>query len=180
MDQTDQIELFTQEYAGLAWSFEVNPASCGNHSHYEWYIRTTAIADHISGKGVTYVFIRRNQSESKILGFITLRATAYTKIFENSMLGYPAMEIFELAVDKDYEGQHIGSELVKFALATAYELRANVLGIQYITLCADAQAVPFYEKFHFARVDNQGEIPREQWNVDCIPMVVKLPEENHD
>lgn len=176
MTQCDRIELFNASHAGLAWSFQVNPSSCGNHEHYEQYIRFMALSDKAQGKGTTHVFIRNNGVSDKMLGYITLRASSYTKIYEQDMLGFPAMEIFELAVSADAEHQGIGTELVKFALSTAYDLNMQSIGIQYITLCADELAVPFYQKLGFSRIDEQGEIPREQWNVNCIPMVLKMPE----
>ena len=92
---TDSIELFNSSLSGLAWKFQVNPSSCGNHEHYENYIRLMALTDQQSG-------------------------------------------------------------------------------IQYVTLCADQQAVPFYEKLKFGRLDEQGEIPREQWNENCVPMFLRL------
>ena len=66
--------------------------------------------------------------------------------------------------------------MVKFALAKVLEWKSDLLGIEYITLCSDEKAVQFYEKFGFRRVDEYGEIPREQWNKNCIPMFLKLPE----
>ena len=171
---TDSIELFNSSLSGLAWKFQVNPSSCGNHEHYENYIRLMALTDQQSGKGTTHVFVRRTETTEEILGYITLRATSYTQIIGGKVYGNPALEIFELAVKEGVEGNHIGTELVKFALATALDLNDTTLGIQYVTLCADQQAVPFYEKLRFGRLDEQGEIPREQWNENCVPMFLRL------
>lgn len=176
MMNTDRIELFDSHFSGLAFAFEVNPSSCGNSEHYEQYIRFIAIDDRRRGKGVTYAFIRNNGIADKMLGYITLRATSYIQQIEGKVLGNPAIEIFELAVSKDVERQHIGTELIKFAIIKANELKMSALGVEYITLCSDAQAVPFYEKMGFGRLDDQGQIPRESWNVSCIPMLLKLPE----
>lgn len=133
-----------------------------------------ALTDQQSGKGTTHVLVRRTRKTEVILGYITLRATSYTQTVNGKIHGSPALEIFELAVKDKVAGHHIGTELVKFALATAFELNRTTLGIQYVTLCADQKAVPFYEKFHFGRLDEQGEIPREQWNENCVPMFLKL------
>lgn len=179
MINADRIELLDGDNNfGLVWGFQVNPSSCGNHEHYENYIRFMALDDRRMGKGTTHVFIRNSDSGDELLGYITLRATSYTKIVENTICGNPALEIFELAVSKNAERQKIGSELVKFALATAYELNLTSIGVQYVTLCADEKAVPFYKTFGFERIDEQGEIPREQWNIDCVPMILKMPELN--
>lgn len=174
--RNDEIRLFNKEDAGLAWRFQVNPSSCGNHEHYEEYIRLTALTDRCRGKGVTYAFVHKDETSLDLWGYITLRATSYIQIFEGETLGNPALEIFELAVSKDAERQRVGSALVKFALSKAVKWKSSLLGIEYITLCSDAKAVPFYKKFGFERVDEYGEIPREQWNINCIPMFLKLPE----
>lgn len=176
MTSGDEIRLFNSDDIGLAWSFQVNPSSCGNHEHYEEYIRFIALDDRRRGKGVTYAFIRAGETVASLLGYITLRATSYTIIAEGNTYGNPAIEIFELAVAKDVERNGIGSDLVKFALAKALEWKAGFFGIEYITLCSDESAVSFYERFGFKRVDEYGEIPREQWNTNCIPMFLKLPE----
>ena len=162
----------------LGWlgGFKSTPSSCGNHEHYEEYIRLTALSDRCRGKGVTYAFVHKDETSSYLWGYITLRATSYIQIIEGKTLGNPALEIFELAVSKDAERQGVGSALVKFALLKAMEWKSNLLGIEYVTLCSDENAVPFYEKFGFKRVDEYGEIPREQWNTNCIPMFLKLPE----
>lgn len=173
---TYRIEKFDQEYVGLAWRFQVNPSSCGNHEHYEQYIRLMALDDQNRGKGTTHVFLHNYAGQDTILGYITLRATSYTENIDGVLYGNPAMEIFELAVSKAAERRHVGTELMKFALATAYELKSSTLGIQYITLCADEKSAPFYRKFGFGRIDEHGDIPREQWNVNCVPMFLKLPE----
>lgn len=176
MENRDRIELYTASHAGLAWSFQVNPDSCGNHEHYEEYIRFNAITDNKSGRATTHAFIRGSGERLQLLGYITLRAASYVQIIEKTTYGYPALEIFELAVHKEFEHCGIGSELLKFAFATAYELNKSYLGLQYITLCADAKATSFYEKWGFGRIDEYGEIPRDNWNVNCIPMFIKLPE----
>ena len=135
-----------------------------------------ALDDRRGGKGVTYAFIRQEEMASSLLGYITLRATSYTETIEGQTYGNPAVEIFELAVSNHAERNGIGTDLVKFALAKVLEWKSDLLGIEYITLCSDEKAVQFYEKFGFRRVDEYGEIPREQWNKNCIPMFLKLPE----
>lgn len=176
MTSESEIRLFRGEDSGLAWKFQVNPSSCGNHEHYEDYIRFIALGDRSKGKGVTYVFLHNRETSTELLGYITLRATSYIEIIEGKTYGNSALEIFELAVSKDVERQGIGTDLIKFALSKALEWKTSLLGIEYITLCSDANAVPFYEKSGFKRVDEYGEIPRDQWNTNCIPMFLKLPE----
>lgn len=174
----DRIEKLNKDNAGLAWNFRVNPNSCGNHEHYEQYIRFSALDDNRCGRGTTHLFIRNEDGKDRLLGYVTLRAASYIQRYCDHLIGNAALEISELAVSEDFEHQHIGTELVKYAIIMAVELNETNLGIRYITLCADEMAVPFYEKIGFQRVDQYGEIPRENWNIGCVPMFVKLPEQN--
>jgi len=179
---TESLELFKSDLVGLAWKFQVNPSSCGNSEHYSQYLRFIALTDKMSGKGTTHVFIRRRDEndpadiQDAILGFITLRATSYTQTEDTFVRGNPALEIYELAVAHSWERIGVGGRLVKFALSTALELNESSIGVQYITLCADERSVPFYEKFKFGKIEEQGEIPRDGWNVGCVPMFLRLPE----
>lgn len=171
----DRIEIYNGEYAGLAFEFEVNPDSCINNTHYENYIRFVAISDHSSGKGTTFVYIRENDGVKKLLGFITLRATSYIRLHEDRIDGEPALEVFELAVSKDVEHTGIGSALISVAFAEADLINEEHMGVRYITVCADEKSVGFYEKMGFGKIENYGDVPRDYWNEDCVPMTVMLP-----
>jgi len=45
---------------------------------------------------------------------------------------------------------------------------------EYLRYCA--LSVPFYEKMGFSILANHYEVPREMWNKDCTPMILRLPE----
>ena len=172
------LSRFIDEDAGLAFSFKVNPESCGNNSHYEEYLRFCAITDQKSGKGVTHVLVDECADSHKkaIVGFITLKASCLNKRYENYISGHPSIEIAELAVDMDFEGNGYGTDLVNYAYVVANKLRHEYAGIEYIVTCADPVSEFFYGKFGFSRLEDYYEVPREGWNVDCIPMFHKLPE----
>lgn len=129
--------------------------------------------------GVTHVFIDENEEtqEKKIAGYITLRSSSLIMDSgENYKLGYPALEISELAVDQDYEGRNLGTDMVKFAISEALELNERTIGIQYIILCADPQAVGFYSNRNvgFKEIPMYQQIPRESRNKNCTPMYLKV------
>jgi ribosomal protein S18 acetylase RimI-like enzyme len=165
---------YNGEYAGLAREFQVNPDSCGNHSHYEEYIRYCAVTDYITGKGRTYIII--NENPQSMIGFMTLRASSLVDIDNKPISGKSAVEITELAVDVNYEKQGYGRMLTDLALTIVDTIRTEHLGIEYITLCSDPQSVPFYKHIGFSKIADYYEIPREGWNENCIPMAMKLPE----
>ena len=136
-----------------------------------------ALAEKQEGLNTTHLFISEDDTgEEFICGYITLKATALIREDDGIKLGFPALEISELAVDKRDERQGLGTTMVKFAFVFAEDLRDTSLGIQYITLCADPNAVSFYEReeFGFAKVQDYDDIPREGWNKTCTPMFVKI------
>lgn len=163
----------------MAWQFRVNPDSCGNPKHYEEYIRLNAIADRISRQGLTYILVESEGEQKKaICGFITMRASSVIKEYDNEIIGDAALEITELAVDARYERQGIGTLLLALAISTANDINNAYASVRYIALCADKKAVPFYELFGFEQLSAYGDIPRDGWNNDCVPMKLKLPEIN--
>jgi ribosomal protein S18 acetylase RimI-like enzyme len=165
---------FSGKYSGLAREFQVNPDSCGNHSHYEEYIKYCAVTDYMTGKGRTYIIL--NEDPQEIIGFVTLRASSLVDVGGKPISGRSAVEITELAVSANYEKQGYGKMLTDLALTIVDTMRTEYLGIEYITLCSDPQSVPFYSHIGFSKIADYYEIPREGWNENCIPMAMKLPE----
>lgn len=161
----------------LVWNFHVNEEKCENPQHYDDYIRYSALRDLTDGLGVTYLYIDCNEEtkEELIMGYISLRTSSLVKdMGEQKKFGYPALEISELAVDKRYNGQHIGTDMVLDAINIANELN-EIASIKYLVLCADPQAKEFYEKIEFVKMHEiLEEIPRERTNMNCIPMYIKL------
>ena len=170
-------DLMTTNYAGIAKNFRVNPKHCDNPDHYQNYIWQNCFTDHLQGMGVTHVFVDKDNREKKIAGYITLRGNSLImESGENYKLGYPALEIAELAVDKKYEGQNLGTDMVKFAINEAIALNEQSVGFKYVILCADPCAVGFYEKgeLGFQKIYTYQEIPREYRNSNCTPMMLKI------
>lgn len=136
-----------------------------------------ALTDMVSGMSVTYVMVEYvNMEPSSILGFISLKTNSLLSEDEKGrQTGKPAIEISQFAVAAGYERQGIGSDLFKYALAIINKSR-NDMGVQYLLVYSDPQAVGFYEKMHCRKVSTLYEIPNEGWNANCIPMMIKLPE----
>ncbi len=163
---------------GLTWNFRVNPESCNNPTHYEEYLKFNALTDQRCGLAVTHVLVEDDDTtrQKKIAGFIALKATSLVKEYEEYNEGHPALEIAELAIDKEYERHGFGTLLVQFAITTAASLNDNHLGIEYVVLCADPEAVEFYTKapLDFKKLEDYYNLPREGWNQNCIPLLVKI------
>lgn len=172
-------DLMSKDYAKIAQKFRVNPDHCEHPEHYESFIRQDCFTDHKQGMGVTHVFVDEDEDsrEKTIAGYITLRCSSLIMDSGGSYkLGYPALEISELAVDRNYERMGLGTEMVMFAIHEAAELNNKLLGIQYVILCADNAAVEFYSnsKLKFEELRFMQQIPREHRNSKCKPMMLKI------
>jgi predicted GNAT family acetyltransferase len=167
---------FNGDYVGLAHQFRVNPNSCGNHSHYEDYLKYCAITDHISGKGKTHIILDESKKHKRIVGFVTLKASSLIMKDDHSISGRSAVEITELAVDMNYEKKGFGRILMDLSLTIIDEIRHDHLGVEYVIACVDPVSMPFYVHMEFEKIADYYEVPREGWNIDCIPMVLRLPE----
>lgn len=173
---TKKIELFdSNKHSGLAWAFQVSPSSCGNHEHYENYIRLIAASDYYDGMGTTHILIEENEEEKRIIGFITLKSSSLVSKGDDMICGVPAIEITELAVDKRFERQKNGQLLLSYAIDLAGRIKNDSIGAKHVILCAEPMSVGFYEKFGFAKLSETSIIPREGWNRNCIPMYMTLP-----
>lgn len=167
------LTLFSKEHFGLASKFEVDPSSCGNPGYYKDYLMHSALSDNKSGKSTTHIILDTNTSA--IAGFITLKATALlTEMDHNLFSGEPALEIYNLAVAKDYQRQGIGTELVCLAIYITKSLNESFVGIRNIVLTADKKAVGFYEKLEFQKLSDYYILPKDRQNKSCVPMVMKI------
>lgn len=170
-----RFERLSNKHYELARKFRVNPSSCKDPEYYEYYLQSVAMIDWSKGLGTTHLMIEEDADGEKILGYITLRTSSYTRYIADLELGDPAMEIFELAVADGEERQGIGSALIKFAIGLSMIVRENTAGVRYILVCATKEAFPFYEKNRFGKIASYGQIPRDQMNQNCIPMHMELP-----
>lgn len=168
------ISLYDAEHTGLAWGFHVSPDSCDNPEHYEQYIRFMANTDKREGMGVTHMLV--DEEAERMAGFLALRLSSLFYVGEDgNAIGNPALEIAELAVDKDYERRGCGTILVDLAMYLGDVLRTEYAGVKYLLACADPAAVGFYKKKGFHEARELYEVPRDGSNNNCIPMYLKLP-----
>lgn len=124
--------------------------------------------------GTTYVAT----SESEILGFVTLSATAITiadlpKTARKRLPKYPlpALRIARLAVASSAQGQGISKQLLKAAFEIAQEM-ADRMGCVAVVVDAKPDAVEFYSRYGFESFEivsgTLGDRPAPQ------PMILPL------
>ncbi len=173
-------EIINKENVGLANGFSVNPSSCENSAFYKEYLQWSALSDLYAGRTTTHLFI--DELQNRIMGFVALRASAIISRGDGeSVTGIPAMEVFMLAVDKDYEGRRVGTALIDYVIYQASLLHEEHIGLQYIILAADKKAIGFYEKMSFVPLEKPwNRSPKENRSVSCAPMSLLLDfEKNH-
>ena len=101
--------------------------------------------------GVTYVAV----NDTEVIGYVTLSASSIRKTALDAKKPYeeiPMMRIARLAVDKHFQGHGIGSKLLRFAFDKAKELKER-FGCTGVVVDAKEQAVPFYERYGFIKVN---------------------------
>lgn len=74
----------------------------------------------------------------------------------------PALKIARLAVDCRHRNKGIGELLVGMALAIAQDEIAPSAGCRFVVTDAKQDAVGFYERQGFTRIDSEANLQREQ------------------
>lgn len=180
-----RIVQFGVEHAELYSLFACNEKNCGNWEYYTDYLHYNALSDSKTGLSVTYVLCdyegakEEDMKPVRIIGFVSLKASALISgTYDEPLEGVPAIEISELAVDREFERQGIGRLLLNTAVYIADEVRKNYIGAKYLLVCAEPQAVDFYQHtLGFKKVSSMYNVLREQWNKNCIPMMLKIANE---
>lgn len=169
------IEPFSQNVFHLVKEFTAIENNAVD-DYFHQYLCFNGLLDNQDGTAKTYIYVERDGEHEKILGFYSIRCSSL--IVNNGdngeRIGEPALEILELAVHKDYQGQGIGSDMIKTIFSTAYELKNKFLGIRHIVVCAKSTAKSYYERFGFEELPTYRKIPRSSGNQDCIGMSVRL------
>lgn len=173
-----EIRLLARDIIDLFHAFRVDPRSCGNPTHYEGYLCQDAFTDMRCGRSVTYTMVDVDENGHLIAmaGYISARASALILEGENGNQGRAAVEITQLAVAQNYARQGIGTLLVFKVITVAMKLAREHIGVEYVVVRSDPLSVDFYKKkaIGFTPSGDLYDIPRDGWNGDCVPLMVKL------
>lgn len=124
--------------------------------------------------GVTYVAVE----DDDILGFATLSAAAMeisglpaAKRLRLPSYPLPVLRLARLAVDRRAQGRGVGLTLLKTVFVMARRMAADY-GCVGVVVDAKPQAVAFYERYGFSRLDTvQGRLGDRP---EPIPMFLEL------
>jgi GNAT superfamily N-acetyltransferase len=130
----------------LTGAHDLSAFDCGEPALNDW-LRRRALQNEASGSSRTYVVC----AGKKVVGYYTLavgavaHAEAAGRIKRNTPDPVPVMVLGRLAVDKDFQGRHIGGGLLRDAVLRTVQA-AEIAGIRAILVHAiSAQAKRFYE-----------------------------------
>ena len=129
---------------------------CGVYE-LERYIKERAGQE--SRKGITAVYIIREKTSTRIIGYYTLSScslqlTNLTEDIKKKIPRYealPAALIGRFAVDITFQGKRIGEQLLIDALARAYFLSKEIAIFAVMVEAKNESSRNFYERYGFIR-----------------------------
>ncbi len=130
------------------------------------FLKKYALASQASNATVSYVVLEG----SRIIAYYSLAVGAIAHERAPDRMGkglgkyeIPIILIARLAVDKTFQGKHLGKHLLKDALSRAFSISQQV-GIRCIVVDAkNERARQFYQRFNF-----------EPWPVDCFRLYLLI------
>ena len=173
---------------------------CGNRDMTE-YLYSYADIDAASGRGVTYILVKKadieNKSISRIYAYTTLKAHSLSYYDEgakyhthdiddngNVLLSIPCVEIKMFAIDKALKKQiaftidpehHYSTIFFNMLLEKLYYMSMTVIGFQIIFLRANDEGENLYRKSKF--VDCTDYLQTYDIKADgCKPLFLSLTE----
>lgn len=149
------IMQFNQEFVSLdKSSHDLKKFDCGKPVMNE-FLHRYASKNAKLGLSKTWVLLDIGATSAKlpIVSYFTLSAlTVEPSQFTANLprYGVPTTLLARLAVDKNYQGQHLGVRTLLSALAKAVQLHQNGLPSYAVILdVLDDEALAFYQKFEF-------------------------------
>jgi len=107
--------------------------------------------------GTTYLFSHNGE----VVAFVTLQMAEIKRDSlsrrDRLQIGrdrYPAVQIGQLAVHVDYEGNDIGTYILDWSIGKAMKISEQI-GCRFIVLNAEREAIGFYEKYGFRMLPKQ-------------------------
>ena len=113
-------------------------------------------------------------NDGVIVGYITLLADSITlhadELGDFAFKQVPALKIARLGIERKYQGQRIGTALMKHALGVAFRMNDELgVGCRFLTVDSDPKAIAFYSKLGFVmslhRVYKDKDYPNMHYDI---------------
>jgi GNAT superfamily N-acetyltransferase len=129
-----------------------NQFDCGKDSINGWFQRHAWINQ---ATGATRVTVITDAASGKIIGYVTLSAAQIERAFlpksqqRNRPDPLPVLLLGQLAIDKNYQGQGHGADLISYALEAALHVSDIIGCMGVITHPIDDSVRSFYQAWGF-------------------------------
>lgn len=134
---------------------KIDSFSCGN-IELDRFLRKNALINDLNGYGKTFLL----ENNAEIIGFFTLSSFSikfdeYPNVEGEKLPKYPipCIKIARLAVNKKYQKQGYGKQLLKQAFLKILSV-SDTVGIRLIVVDAKESAINFYTKYGFEQLEN--------------------------
>jgi GNAT superfamily N-acetyltransferase len=141
----EQLKLITADHS------KYNPSEfdCG-HADLNDFIKNDCPTENQKKVSITKLALH----DGAVVGYITLLTDSITlhadELGEFAFKQIPALKIGRLGVELKYQGQRIGTALMKYALGVAFRMNDELgVGWRFLTVDSDPKAVKFYDKLGF-------------------------------
>ena len=135
---------------------DIQSFTCGNIDLDE-FLKKHAKNNDLNGYGKTFVLV----DNDAFIGFFTLCSASIafeeypaSKAQHLPKYPIPCIRIARLAVDKRFQGEGYGKELLKQAFLRILNVYPTI-GIRLVVVDAKQSAASFYEKYGFVRLQNK-------------------------
>lgn len=124
--------------------------------------------------GLTTLLIHNDTK--KVIGYYTLKNTSLLFKPDNKLRGIPALEIFRLAIDKNFQDQGMGTKAVQKIFSDAYEYTNIFSSTKMIVLYAlnNERCLNFYKRLKFMEMGEFFEMLYDECMHSTIPLMVNL------
>lgn len=146
------------DFQPLQKSHDRGDFDCGVES-LNRYLKHSARQNQTQDVGRTYVAVEPGQTRVGAYYTLSSASIEYAEYPENANLPrypVPAILLARLAVDRQFQGQSLGRELLLHALRTAQSHAEGVAAACVVVEALDAGAEQFYRRYGFAPLNKPG------------------------
>lgn len=136
------------------------------------FLKTDAFDYEEAGNTSTTMFF--DKKDNKLVAYCSTKCSALKIRGDKIFSLCPSVEIAVLCVDDRYRYMGIGQAIIKHILQEVYKIR-KIAGVQFVTLFALEEAVEFYEKLDFRKLEKDMKILFAPVHKKCVPMYFTLP-----
>lgn len=136
------------------------------------FLQTDSFLYEEIGNTCTTLFFENNTNE--LVGFCSTKCSSLKIKGTNVLSLCPSVEVAALCIDENYRYLGIGQAIFNHTIQQIYKIK-NVVGVQFITLFALPESVPFYQKFDFRKLEKGMKVLYTAAHECCVPMYFNIP-----